>query len=97
MITKQVTVFLTVPNCVNFQVASFTGEKQAVSEYSKFLVEAYVTGVHEGYVAGVALGTVTLLVFSGYALAVWFGSKMIMENEKKYNGSTVCSMSVLLC
>ncbi|KAK7382620.1 hypothetical protein VNO80_01564 [Phaseolus coccineus] len=73
-------------------VASFTGEKQAVSDYSKFLVEAYVTGVHEGSVAGVALGTVMLLVFSGYALAVWFGAKMIMENEKKYNGGTVLNV-----
>ncbi|CAJ1949377.1 unnamed protein product [Sphenostylis stenocarpa] len=73
-------------------VASFTGEKQAVSNYSKFLVEAYVTGVHEGSVAGVALGTVMLLVFSGYALAVWFGAKMIMENEEKYNGGTVLNV-----
>ncbi|XP_052724741.1 ABC transporter B family member 4 isoform X3 [Vigna angularis] len=73
-------------------VASFTGEKQAVSDYRKFLVEAYVTGVHEGSVAGVALGTVMLLVFSGYALAVWFGAKMIIENGKKYNGGTVLNV-----
>ncbi|RDY12393.1 ABC transporter B family member 4, partial [Mucuna pruriens] len=71
-------------------VASFTGEKQAVSDYSKFLVEAYVTGVHEGSVAGMALGTVMLLVFCGYALAVWFGAKMIME--KGYNGGTVLNV-----
>jgi len=33
---------------VYFQVASFTGEKQAVSSLNKFLVDAYKSGIHEG-------------------------------------------------
>ncbi|KHN14227.1 ABC transporter B family member 4 [Glycine soja] len=73
-------------------VASFTGEKQAVSSYSKFLVDAYKSGVHEGFIAGAGLGTVMLVIFCGYALAVWFGAKMIME--KGYNGGTVINVII---
>ncbi|OIW13018.1 hypothetical protein TanjilG_15467 [Lupinus angustifolius] len=73
-------------------VASFTGEKQAVSSYSKFLVDAYKSGVHEGSIAGAGLGTVMFVIFCGYALAVWFGAKMIME--KGYNGGTVINVII---
>lgn len=75
-----------------FQVASFTGEKQAVASYSTYLVEAYKAGVHEGSIAGLGLGTVMFVIFGGYALAVWFGAKMIMEHG--YNGGTVINVII---
>ncbi|XP_061961245.1 ABC transporter B family member 21-like [Populus nigra] len=71
-------------------VASFTGEKQAISNYKKFLATAYNSGVQEGFTAGLGLGIVMLLVFCSYALAVWFGGKMILE--KGYNGGDVLSV-----
>ncbi|CAL5208783.1 unnamed protein product [Lathyrus oleraceus] len=73
-------------------VASFTGEKQAVSSYKVFLVDAYKSGVFEGTIAGVGLGTVMFVIFCGYALAVWFGAKMIIE--KGYNGGTVINVII---
>ncbi|RDX69267.1 ABC transporter B family member 21, partial [Mucuna pruriens] len=73
-------------------VASFTGEKQAVSSYEKFLVDAYKSGVHEGFVGGMGIGIVMLVIFCGYALAVWFGAKMIME--KGYGGGEVVNVFV---
>ncbi|KAE9618861.1 putative xenobiotic-transporting ATPase [Lupinus albus] len=73
-------------------VASFTGEKQAVSSYDKFLVDAYRSGVHEGSIAGAGIGTLMFVIFSSYALAVWFGAKMIME--KGYNGGTVINVII---
>ncbi|KAK7259118.1 hypothetical protein RIF29_24716 [Crotalaria pallida] len=71
-------------------VASFTGEKQAMSSYSTFLGDAYKAGVHEGLVTGMGLGMLILFIFCGYALAVWFGAKLIME--KGYNGGTVINV-----
>ena len=62
------------------QVASFTGEREAITSYSKYLVDAYKSGVHEGSATGVGLGLVMCVVFGSYALAVWFGSKMIRKN-----------------
>ncbi|TKY61652.1 ABC transporter B family member 11 [Spatholobus suberectus] len=73
-------------------VASFTGEKHAVSSYKKFLADAYKAGVHEGFVGGVGLGIVMLVIFCGYALAVWFGAKMIME--KGYGAGAVVNVFV---
>ncbi|KAG5044166.1 hypothetical protein AAZX31_03G204200 [Glycine max] len=73
-------------------VASFTGEKQAVSSYKKFLADAYQSGVHEGFVGGMGLGVVMLVMFCGYALSVWFGAKMIME--KGYSAGAVVNVFV---
>ncbi|KFK35399.1 hypothetical protein AALP_AA5G280000 [Arabis alpina] len=68
-------------------VASFTGEKQAISNYNKHLVTAYKAGVFEGASTGLGLGTLNLVIFCTYALAVWYGGKMILEKE--YTGGQV--------
>ncbi|KAL3754342.1 hypothetical protein ACJRO7_001557 [Eucalyptus globulus] len=71
-------------------VASFTGEKRAIANYSKFLVDAYRSGVHEGLAAGLGMGTVWLVIFGGYALAIWCGAKLILD--KGYNGGAVINV-----
>ncbi|CAB4303787.1 unnamed protein product [Prunus armeniaca] len=71
-------------------VASFTGEKKAITSYSKNLVDAYKSGVHEGSAAGIGHGLVMLVLFFSYALAVWFGSRMI--REKGYSGGDVLNV-----
>ncbi|KDP28335.1 hypothetical protein JCGZ_14106 [Jatropha curcas] len=71
-------------------VASFTGEKQAISNYKKFLVTAYNSGVHEGFATGFGLGFVLLIIFSTYALAIWSGGKMILH--KGYSGGDVLNV-----
>ncbi|KAB1228138.1 ABC transporter B family member 11 [Morella rubra] len=73
-------------------VASFTGEKLAIANYSKFLVKAYNSGVHEGLASGFGLGIVMLVVFCSYALAIWFGGKMILE--KGYTGGEVLNVII---
>ncbi|KAI7750748.1 hypothetical protein M8C21_013050 [Ambrosia artemisiifolia] len=77
---------ITGPNCV----ASFTGEKKAVADYNKSLVVAYRSSVHEGLVAGIGLGSTTFILFCSYALAVWFGAKMILE--RGYTGGDVLAV-----
>ncbi|XP_048138822.1 ABC transporter B family member 4-like isoform X1 [Rhodamnia argentea] len=73
-------------------VASFTGEKQAIATYNKFLVDAYKSGVDEGMAAGLGLGTAFLIIFCSYALAIWFGGRMILE--KGYTGGQVLNVIV---
>ncbi|TVU17972.1 hypothetical protein EJB05_34034, partial [Eragrostis curvula] len=72
------------------QVASFTGEKQAVDKYSKSLKSAYSSGVREGLAAGVGMGTVMVLLFCGYSLGIWYGAKLILE--KGYTGAQVMNV-----
>ncbi|KAL2236604.1 UNVERIFIED_CONTAM: ABC transporter B family member 11 [Sesamum indicum] len=73
-------------------VASFTGEKKAVADYDKSLVKAYQSGVHEGWASGLGLGSVMFIVFCSYALAIWFGAKLILE--KGYSGGEVINVIV---
>ncbi|XP_019099819.1 PREDICTED: ABC transporter B family member 4-like, partial [Camelina sativa] len=73
-------------------VASFTGEKQAISNYNKHLVSAYKAGVIEGGSTGLGLGTLFLVIFCSYALAVWYGGKLILE--KGYTGGQVLNVII---
>ncbi|XP_065859877.1 ABC transporter B family member 11-like [Euphorbia lathyris] len=73
-------------------VAAFTGEKKAISTYNKFLQTAYLSGVHEGVASGIGIGVVMLVVFGSYAMAVWFGGKMILE--KGYSGGQVMNVII---
>ncbi|KAL8055536.1 hypothetical protein ABFX02_04G062700 [Erythranthe guttata] len=71
-------------------VASFTGEKRAVDKYEKSLDKAYEAGVEEGLAAGLGSGVFMLILFSSYALGVWFGAKMILD--KGYTGGDVLNI-----
>ncbi|MBA0854373.1 hypothetical protein Goshw_029661, partial [Gossypium schwendimanii] len=71
-------------------VASFTGEKQAISNYNKFLGAAYTSGVHEGFAAGLGLGALFLVIFCSYSLAVWFGARMV--SDRGYSGGAVINV-----
>ncbi|CAN0888669.1 ABC transporter B family member 11 [Linum grandiflorum] len=73
-------------------VASFTGEKQAVRSYNKFLELAYKSGVREGATAGIGIGVVLTIVFFSYALAVWYGGMLILE--KGYSGGQVINVII---
>ncbi|XP_037496302.1 ABC transporter B family member 11 isoform X2 [Jatropha curcas] len=73
-------------------VASYTGEKRAISVYNKHLQTAYKSGVHEGLASGVGIGIVMLVIFSSYGMAVWFGAKMILEQG--YTGGAVINVIV---
>ncbi|MBA0736895.1 hypothetical protein Gogos_010383 [Gossypium gossypioides] len=71
-------------------VASFTGEKQAISNYNKFLGAAYTSGVHEGFAAGLGLGVLFLVIFCSYSLAIWFGARMVLD--RGYTGGDVINV-----
>ncbi|KAG2697841.1 hypothetical protein I3760_07G123900 [Carya illinoinensis] len=73
-------------------VASFTGEKQAITNYKKFLVDAYKSGVHEGLATGMGFGSVMLVVFCTYSLAVYFGAKLILD--RGYSGGQVMNVII---
>ncbi|KAH7682334.1 Xenobiotic-transporting ATPase protein [Dioscorea alata] len=71
-------------------VASFTGEKQAISKYNQFIKAGYKSAVKQGIASGIGIGTVLLIVFSTYSLAIWYGGKLILQNG--YNGGAVINI-----
>lgn len=76
------------------QVASFTGEKKAIENYNSKLKVAYTTMVQQGMASGLGMGVLLFVVFSTYGLAMWYGSKLVIE--KGYNGGTVMNIIIAL-
>lgn len=51
---------------------------------------AYKVMVQQGLASGLGLGTVMLIVFGTYGLAVWYGSRLIIEEG--YSGGEVINV-----
>lgn len=75
-------------------VSSLTAENDAIIKYAKKLEKANVFSARQGLVSGLGLGTVSFIVFGGYGLTIWYGSKLILE--KGYTGGQVISIIVAL-
>ncbi|XP_049364001.1 ABC transporter B family member 11-like [Solanum verrucosum] len=71
-------------------VASYTGEKRAISEYQNSLNKAYHSGVQEGLASGLGLGVFMFVLYTSYALGIWYGAKMILEHN--YTGGDVMNV-----
>ncbi|GMP73516.1 hypothetical protein CsSME_00031250 [Camellia sinensis var. sinensis] len=71
-------------------VASFTGEKLAINKYNSKLQIAYAATTQQGLASGIGLGTMLVIIFSSYGLAIWYGSKLIID--KGYNGGVVINV-----
>jgi ATP-binding cassette, subfamily B (MDR/TAP), member 1 len=72
------------------KVVSFSGEKQDVMSYNNLIRKAYQSALQEGAVNGLGLGSVMAVLFCSYGLAVWYGSKLIVE--RGYNGGMIISV-----
>lgn len=68
-------------------VASFTGEIQAVDNYKVSLKKPYKSSIVESSAAGISLGCTYFLLYSSYALCIWFGSSLILKDG--YSGGDV--------
>lgn len=77
-----------------YQVASFTGEKKAIENYNSKLKTAYATVVQQGLVSGLGMGVLLLIVFCTYGLAMWYGSKLVVE--KGYSGGTIITVIIAI-
>ena len=50
--------------------------------------------IQKGLASGLGMGALLLTIFCTYALAMWYGSKLVIE--KGYNGGTVITVIVAL-
>ncbi|XP_010559276.1 PREDICTED: ABC transporter B family member 9 [Tarenaya hassleriana] len=71
-------------------VVAFTGEKKAADKYESKLMIAYKTTVQQGLISGLGLGTMLTVIFCSYALAVWYGARLILD--RGYNGGQVMNV-----
>ncbi|NXM14868.1 ABCBB protein, partial [Ploceus nigricollis] len=68
-------------------VAAFGGEKKEVERYDKNLVFAQHWGIRKGIIMGLFSGYMWLIIFLSYALAFWYGSKLVLEEEEYSPGT----------
>ncbi|XP_023574872.1 bile salt export pump isoform X2 [Octodon degus] len=70
-------------------VAAFGGEKKEVKRYENNLVFAQRWGIRKGMVMGFFTGYMWCLIFFSYALAFWYGSKLVLEDGEYTPGTLV--------
>ncbi|XP_036176296.1 bile salt export pump isoform X9 [Myotis myotis] len=70
-------------------VAAFGGEKKEVERYEKNLVFAQRWGIRKGIVMGFFTGFMWCLIFLCYALAFWYGSKLVLDEGEYTAGALV--------
>ncbi|XP_067843432.1 bile salt export pump-like isoform X1 [Heptranchias perlo] len=78
-------------------VAAFSGEKKEAERYDRNLVFAQRWGVRKGMIMGVFTGYMWMIIFLCYALAFWYGSHLIIEqNEYTPGGLLQVFLGVLI-
>jgi ATP-binding cassette subfamily B (MDR/TAP) protein 1 len=71
-------------------VVSFTGEKKVVIDYDKSLMIAYKDAAHQGLATGFGLGSALFIIYCTYALALSYGSQLIINEG--YSGGSVLNV-----
>ncbi|XP_078084324.1 bile salt export pump [Mustelus asterias] len=78
-------------------VAAFSGEKKEVERYDKNLVFAQRWGIRKGMIVGFFTGYMWMIIFFCYALAFWYGSQLVIEqNEYTPGGLLQVFLGVLV-
>ncbi|CAF3678455.1 unnamed protein product [Rotaria sp. Silwood1] len=60
-------------------VLSYNGQEREEKRYEKHLDEAKRNGIKKGIINGVTMGSVRFIIFCAYALAFWYGGKLIRD------------------
>nr|XP_058909929.1 bile salt export pump isoform X2 [Kogia breviceps] len=70
-------------------VAAYGGEKKEVERYEKNLVFAQRWGIRKGIVMGFFTGFMWCLIFLCYALAFWYGSRLVLDDGEYTAGTLI--------
>ncbi|GFR02321.1 ATP-dependent translocase ABCB1 [Trichonephila clavata] len=74
-------------------VFAFGGERKEIQRYDNCLAPARKKGIKRGLMTAIGAGLTWFCIFAGYALAFWYGVKLVVEDEGKtnptYTGGTI--------
>ncbi|CAL1272515.1 unnamed protein product [Larinioides sclopetarius] len=76
-------------------VFAFGGERKEIQRYDSCLIPARSKGVKRGLTTALGAAITWFCIFAGYALAFWYGVKLILDDwdkpkdEKEYTGGTL--------
>ncbi|XP_015281625.1 PREDICTED: ATP-binding cassette sub-family B member 5 [Gekko japonicus] len=70
-------------------VTAFNGQKKATARYDANLEEARIVGMKKAIATNASLGITQFLIYACYALAFWYGTKLVEDEPNTYNIGTV--------
>ncbi|KAL9972823.1 hypothetical protein ACROYT_G019202 [Oculina patagonica] len=76
-------------------VAAFGGEKKEIVRYTSHLGDAKDFGTKKGLMSGLGMGFFQVIMFGSYALAFWYGAKLIIEGEMNGGDLLIVFFSVM--
>ncbi|XP_035227144.1 ATP-dependent translocase ABCB1-like isoform X2 [Stegodyphus dumicola] len=62
-------------------VAAFGGEKKEIERYNNCLIPASKKGIKRGLLTSIGAGLIWFCIYAGYALAFWYGVKLIVDGK----------------
>ncbi|XP_055937185.1 ATP-dependent translocase ABCB1-like isoform X1 [Argiope bruennichi] len=62
-------------------VVSFGGEEKEIERYNQRLIPASKKGVRRGLLTSIGAALIWFCIYAGYALAFWYGVKLIVEGR----------------
>uniref|UniRef100_A0A0E0K9P2 Uncharacterized protein n=1 Tax=Oryza punctata TaxID=4537 RepID=A0A0E0K9P2_ORYPU len=77
-------------------VMSFVMEDQLAGKYADWLDKAAPIGVKMGFAKGAGMGVIYLVTYSQWALALWYGSKLVANGEIKGGDAIACFFGVMV-
>ncbi|GMF37045.1 unnamed protein product [Phytophthora lilii] len=77
-------------------VASLGLEKTLTSKFSDLLDEPLVRGRREAHINGFALGFGSFVLFAAYALAFWYGGKLVDDGDITFKELTRTLMAIMM-
>lgn len=66
-------------------VFAYGGQEKECNRYNKNLLHAKQFGIRKGLFAGGGMGATFFFIFGTYALAFWYGGKLIIEENPPYD------------
>nr|XP_033786803.1 ATP-dependent translocase ABCB1-like [Geotrypetes seraphini]XP_033786804.1 ATP-dependent translocase ABCB1-like [Geotrypetes seraphini]XP_033786805.1 ATP-dependent translocase ABCB1-like [Geotrypetes seraphini]XP_033786806.1 ATP-dependent translocase ABCB1-like [Geotrypetes seraphini]XP_033786807.1 ATP-dependent translocase ABCB1-like [Geotrypetes seraphini]XP_033786808.1 ATP-dependent translocase ABCB1-like [Geotrypetes seraphini]XP_033786809.1 ATP-dependent translocase ABCB1-like [Geotry len=70
-------------------VVAFNGQQKAIAKYNVSLEEAKAVGVKKSLTTNISMGLTQFLIFGAYALGLWYGTKLTVEEPQNYTIGSV--------
>ncbi|KAJ1255119.1 hypothetical protein BS78_K286200 [Paspalum vaginatum] len=77
-------------------VLSFVMEDRLADRYADGLARAVPIGVKMGFAKGAGMGVIYLVTYSQWALALWYGSRLVARGEIRGGDAIACFFGVMV-
>ncbi|PNT78029.1 hypothetical protein BRADI_1g72517v3 [Brachypodium distachyon] len=77
-------------------VLSFVMEDRLADKYADWLQRSSPIGVKMGFAKGAGMGMIYLVTYSQWALALWYGAKLVAQGEIKGGDAIACFFGVMV-